>query len=93
MAQKLRTRSCVADNQFTDSVELAGYFNISISDEWEGTITVQRSFDNGSTWFDVATWTANTQEYGFEPERGIYYRVGFKSGAYLSGTADVRLSQ
>lgn len=93
MAQKLRDRSIESENLFTDAAEILGYFNISISGTWAGTVTVQRSFDSGSTWFDVATWTDNTQEYGFEPERDVQYRVGIKTGEFGSGTAVVRLSQ
>lgn len=93
MAQKLRTRSITAENLFTDAAELTGYFNISISGTWIGTVTAQRSFDEGSTWYDVDTWTENTQEYGLEPERGVQYRVGIKTGEFTSGQADVRLSQ
>ena len=93
MPQKLRDRSITAENQYTDSCELVSYFNISISGTWTGTVTAQRSFDQGSTWLDVATWTENTEEYGFEPERGVYYRAGIKPGYYGSGTCVVRLSQ
>ena len=93
MAQKLRTRSIDNENLFTDAAEIVGYFNISISGTLEGKVTAQRSFDEGSTWFDVETWTVNTEEYGFEPERVIQYRVGIKTGEYTSGTAVVRLSQ
>ena len=93
MGQRLQTRSISAENLYTDSAEIQGYFNISISGTWAGTVTAQRSFDLGSTWFDVATWTANTQEYGYEPERKVYYRVGIKTGEFTSGTAVIRLSQ
>lgn len=93
MAQKLRTRSITSDNLFTDAAEIVGYFNISISGTWDGTVTAQRSFDEGSTWFDVSTWTANTEEYGFEPERGVQYRAGIKTGQFGSGTVVVRISQ
>ena len=93
MGQRLQTRSISAENLYTDSAEIQGYFNISISGTWVGKVTAQRSFDLGSTWFDVATWTANTQEYGYEPERKVYYRVGIKTGEYTSGTAVIRLSQ
>lgn len=92
MGQKLQTRSITAENQFCDPAEIIGYFNVSISGTWVGKVTAQRSFDLGSTWFDVETWTANTQEYGFEPERVVQYRVGIKTGEYTSGTAVVRLS-
>ena len=93
MAQKLKTKSITGDNQFTDPTEMVGYFNISISGTWTGTVTCQRAFDSGSSWLDVATWTANTEEYGFEPERDVRYRVGIKEGNYTSGTCAVRLSQ
>ena len=93
MAQKLRTRSIDGENLFTDAAEIVGYFNISISGTWVGTVTAQRSFDVGSTWFDVATWQVNTQEYGFEPEREVQYRVGVKTAEYTSGTVVVRFSQ
>jgi len=93
MSRKATTRSITAANQFTDAVEMVGYFNLSISGTWAGTVTVQRSFDGGSTWHDVDTWTENAQEYGLEPEGGIQYRVGIKTDEYTSGTCVVRLSQ
>jgi len=93
MSRKSETRSITAANLFTDAVSMVGYFNLSISGTWAGTVTVQRSFDSGSTWHDVDTWTENTQEYGLEPEGGTQYRVGIKTGEYTSGTCVVRLSQ
>jgi len=93
MSRKSQTRSIAAENLYTDAVEVVGYFNLSISGTWVGTLTVQRSFDSGSTWYDVDTWTENVQEYGLEPEGGIQYRAGIKTGEYTSGTCVVRLSQ
>ena len=93
MTVKLRTRTITGENQFTDAVELRGYFNLSITGTWTATVTVQRAFDGGSTWYDCDTWTANTQEYGLEPEGGIQYRVGVKTGGYTNGQPVVRLSQ
>ena len=93
MTTKTTTRTIESENRFTDSASLTGYFNLSISGTWAGTVTVQRSFDSGDTWHDVDTWTANTQEYGLEPERDIYYRIGIKTGDFTSGSCVVRLSQ
>ena len=90
---KKMERTVTAENQFSDAVELHGFFNVSISGKWIGKITCQRSFDKGSTWFDVKSWTDNSQEYGFEPERGIHYRIGVKAGEHESGAAILRLSQ
>ena len=93
MTAKLQTRTIAAQNLWTDAVEVVGYFNLSISGTWVATVTVQRSFDDGMTWYDVDTWTENTQEYGLEPEHGVQYRVGIKTGEYTNGNCVVRLSQ
>ena len=93
MGVAIATRSITAENQFTDPVRLTGFFNISLSGKWTATVTVQRSFDKGDTWFDVETFVSNTQEYGFEPEGGVYYRIGVKIGNYTSDTVVVRLSR
>ena len=89
------TRTITSDNQYTDSVKLRGYFNVSISGTWEGTITAQRSFDLGSTWLDVNSWDANTEEYGLEPEHTnvVLYRVGAKNNEFTRGSCSMRLSQ
>ncbi len=89
------TRTITASSQFTDPVKLSGYFNVSISGTWTGTITVQRSWDLGDTWLDVDTWIANTEEYGLEPEHTnvVLYRIGAKAAALTSGSAILRLSQ
>ncbi len=89
------TRTITASNQFTDPVKLRGYFNLSVEGTWTGTLTVQRSFDLGSTWYDVDTFTANTEEYGLEPEytNVVLYRIGAKADALSSGSAVLRLSQ
>ena len=84
------TASISAQNTFTDALELFGHFNLSISGTFVGTVTVQRSFDGGSTWVDVDTFTSTTETYGFDPMQ-VHYRAGIKTGAYTSGTAVVSL--
>ena len=88
------TRTITTSNQWTDPVKLSGYFNISISGDWSGTITSQRSWDLGNTWLDVDTFTENTEEYGLEPEHTntVYYRVGAADGDFSTGSASLRLS-
>lgn len=85
--------SLVAQNTFTGQIVLSKGFNLSVSGTWAGTITVQRSFDDGVTFVDVEAFTANTERVGDEPELNIVYRAGFKTGEYTSGTAVVRLSR
>jgi len=66
-----------------------------VSGTWTGTLTVQRSWDLGNTWLDVDTFTANTEEYGLEPEHTnvVLYRIGAKVDALSSGSAILRISQ
>ena len=87
------TASIAAQNTFTSSVQLLGEFNLSISGSWAGTVTLQRSFDGGTTWLDVATYSANVETAGDEPEKNVLYRAGIKTGEYTSGTAVIRISQ
>lgn len=87
----IASASIAAENTFSDAVRLEGYFNLSLSGTWVATVTVQRSIDN-STWVDVDTFTANSEEVGFEPEL-MWYRVGVKTGAFTSGPVVVRLGR
>lgn len=89
---KAVTASITAQNTFTDPITVRGLFNFSLSGTWSGTVTLQRSFD-GSTWLDVATYTANIEDVGEEGELGVLYRAGIKTGEFTSGTAVVRISQ
>lgn len=82
-----------AENTFTTPVNVTGLFNLSITGIWVGTITIQRSFDSGTVWKDVNTFTANTEAMDIEPEGVVVWRAGFKTGQYTSGTANVRISQ
>jgi len=86
-------RTISTSNIFTDSAEMKGYFNCSISGTFVGVVTIQRSFDSGDTWYDVKSFSIIAQEFGFEPEAGVVYRAGIKEGGYVSGEAVVRLSQ
>lgn len=83
------TASLTGANQFSPSLNIVGHFNLSISGTFSATVTVQRSFNN-TDWFDVETFTAAAERYGFDPSQ-CYYRVGIKTGAYTSGTAVVSL--
>ena len=87
----LATKSITAQNTFSDAVQLAGWFNVSISNTFSATVTVQRSFDN-STWRDVSSFTAPIEAVGMEPEV-CWYRIGVKTGNFSSGQVDVRLGQ
>lgn len=77
---------------------LKGYWNFWIYGVFVGSVTLQASFDGGTTWVnasldtagDPATYTTTVKVIGFEPEAGVLYRV--VCGAYTSGTINWRLS-
>ena len=84
------TADLIGADQFTDAIGIVGDMSLTISGTFTGNIVVQRSFDEGSTWMDVDTFTVPTEEVGFEPA-GLQYRVGVKAGESWSGTATVGL--
>jgi hypothetical protein len=91
-AINLVSASLVAENTFTDVMSrvVGPAFNVSISGTWAGTLMLQRRLD-GTNWRDVETFTANVETEW--PTKGdhVEWRLGFKTGAYTSGTAVVRL--
>lgn len=87
------TSQITAANSFSDAVALYGRFNLSLSGTWVATVTVQRSFDAGVTWMDVAAYSSKGEYIGEEIESGVQYRLGVKTGDYTSGTVIGRLSQ
>lgn len=73
-------------------------FNISLWGTFVGTVQLERSFDNGTTWLPLTTngtqvnkYTAPCSEYVEESEVGVLYRLNCT--AYTSGTVNYRLSQ
>ena len=47
------------------------------------TITLNRSYDNGTTWGKVSSYTADAQDVGIEPDPGTLYQLvctGYASG-------------
>jgi len=85
--------------QFTDDIKVTGIgterlFNIDITGTWVGTVTLQKSFDEGGTWSDVTSYTVNTSTtYNDGSDNQIiYYRIGIKTGDYTSGSATTELS-
>jgi hypothetical protein len=94
-AKVSKTATVTAENTFTTPAAFVGVFNVSIiGASFVGTVTLQRSFDKGFTWGDVDTWvSADTEEWKFEPEGDVLYRLGCKTSGFTSGSVAVRLSQ
>jgi len=90
-----------AADTFTNAIRITGVdssrvFTIILAGTWSGTVTLQRSLDSDEgPWEDVAspTWTGNTTEtYDDGLDNQIaWYRIGFKTGNYTSGTLTATL--
>ncbi len=84
-----------AQDTFTDPIRVTGVgstraFSLFISGLSAGTVTLQYSVGDVGDWVDAAsgTFTADTAESyndNFD-NQVIYYRLGIKSGGYVSGT-------
>ena len=86
------TKSITAQNTFSDALSLRGDFSLSISGLSDSTVTVQRSFDAGSTWADVDDFTSSYEGNGYDAV-GAQYRAGIKTGDYGSDTVVVSLRE
>lgn len=77
----------------------ANGFNVSASGTFVATVKLERSFDNGTTWFvcssdasgTEASWTAPFSVIADEPSQGVLYSLNCT--AYTSGTVTYRISQ
>jgi hypothetical protein len=97
-----RSSALAAADTYTDAIRVSGVegerrFNYNITGTWAGTITLQRSFTSeDGPWEDVdgGARTANTNEtvQAAYDNTAMWFRAGFKSGQYGSGTATVTLT-
>ncbi len=96
---QLVTGSLSGIGQFTNYIRVTGtgssqrQFTITRSGTWVGTLRVQRSVAEPGSWVDVLSYTTNgsvAYNDGLDNQI-IYYRIGFDTGDYTSGTATVSL--
>lgn len=85
------------DGSFTSAIkpdEDTGQLNLSVQGAtWTATVTVQRSFDSGSTWYDIGTKTANIETSYTDYDPDVLYRAGVKYEGYTSGSVVIRLGK
>lgn len=88
-------------DQWSESIKVTGVgesrrFSFVISGVWSGTVRVQSSVGDTSSWADIATlsWTGNTSGSHADglDNQIVYYRIGIKSGEYTSGTATITIA-
>lgn len=95
------TKSITAENMFSDPLaphdneksQRCGHLSVEISGTWTGTVVIQRSRDNGSTWVNVESYTANKTLTIDDKTEGVLYRAGMETGYWTSGTAELALAK
>jgi hypothetical protein len=68
-----------ADGASPDTMQLKGQWKVETTGSWNGTLVLERSFDNGANWQDLRSWTANQDrnidDEGFEDEDNVLFRL------------------
>lgn len=98
------TAALVAQNTYSDwfatnkanlyGADFAASLTFSIYGTWVGTLTIQRRFLDASGYtdpLDVISYTANSENNIDDNAGNVEYRIGFKTGNYTSGTANIRI--
>ena len=63
-----------------------GFANISITGDFDATVTLQRSVDDEQTWNDVDVFKQPQEIDLIEHRRNTAYRIGVKESEYNSGS-------
>jgi len=89
-----------AENEFTipsyfQSYEWRDKIDLSVSGTFTATVSLQRSFDDGTTWHTVEEYTAPTEKIIENPTQTVKWRLGVLTGNFpaSSPVVSVRLSQ
>lgn len=94
------TKAISAQNTFSDPIRVAGVegariFSIIIAGTFSATVTLQYSVAEPGNWVDIATTYTGVVSTSYDDgldNQIIYYRIGVKTGGYVSGTANVTLA-
>lgn len=81
----------------TAAAQMYGNFNFSLAGTFVGTVRLEKSYDQGTTWAPVTAnavdveFTEPCEELFTEPEIGVVY--SWNCTAFTSGTINARISQ
>lgn len=96
---QLVSAAIAAANTFTSTIQITGVgesrrFAITVVGTWSGTVTLQRSVGVVGNWVDVAAYTTTNIATTYADSldnQDVFYRIGFKTAQYTSGTATCKL--
>jgi hypothetical protein len=93
------TEDIAAEDTFTNAIRVSGVegqrsLGVSISGTFSATLTLQYSVSEPGNWVDVNTYTTEVSESYLDglDNQIIYYRIGVKAGAFVSGPVTATLS-
>lgn len=93
MGNEKVSSTITSSNTYTSAMPVApGYCSFSLVLTGTATVHLQRSFDSGTNWKDVNSYTADTEATITEGASTLY-RAGIKSGNYTSGSAYCVIAQ
>lgn len=100
--QTVANVSLAGQDVYSDHVRVAGLnegtnrnVNYGITGTWNGTISLQISYDEGETWQNRNVHTVNNPSITIvagSDNTVVFVRLGFQAGDYTSGTAVISLS-
>ena len=86
-----KTAAITAQNTFTSAIGIKDHGTIRISGTFVATVSLQRSEDEGSNWYDTGdTWTA-AGVFPITDYTKRLYRVGVKTGDFTNGTVNIEI--
>ena len=96
---QLVSAAIAAANTFTSTIQITGVgesrrFAITVVGTWSGTVTLQRSVGVVGNWVDVSAYTTTNIATTYADSldnQDVFYRIGFKTAQYTSGTATCKL--
>ena len=89
-------KSITAENQFTEwiFIDKNSRFAMNIYGTFVATVTLQMSYDGGTTIIDDdITYSSLFSDTSEPMAESVQIRIGVKTGDFTSGTAEVRLGR
>ena len=73
------TNPSTSSTAYSSTLEVKGYWSFVTHGTWSGNVTIQRSFDGGTSWKDYLVYSSvkdsNFSTSGTEEEDNVFYRV------------------
>jgi hypothetical protein len=93
MGNETTESTITSSNTYTTALTVRpGKADFSVYMTGVATVHLQRSFDSGTTWKDVNSYTGSTEATITEAAL-VQYRAGIKTGNYTSGSAICIIAQ